>query len=86
MQLIGFRIPEWEKYKQFAIELAKQDLGMRYVGWDIIMDKNGNCCMIEGNEGAGFAAQEVPIGNIGLKYYYLALLNDDKQFDYSRFR
>lgn len=85
LQLIGFRIPEWDKYKQFAIKLAKQDTSMRYVGWDIIMDESNQCCMIEGNEGAGFDVQEMPIGNIGLKFYYLALLNDNEQFNYNRF-
>ena len=85
LQLIGFKIPEWDKYKQFAIELAKQDLTMRYVGWDIIIDENNSLIMIEGNEGAGFDIQEMAMDNVGLKPYYLALLNDDREFNYNRF-
>lgn len=84
-QLIGFRIPEWERYKEFAIQLAKEDLNMRYMGWDIVMRENGTMCMIEGNEAAGFDIQEMSCENKGMKCYYEALLHNDKTFNYNRF-
>lgn len=49
-QIIGYQIPDWSGYKNFVCELAGKIPGMRYVGWDIIKDADGNFCVIEGNK------------------------------------
>lgn len=50
--ICGFKIPKWDKVKDKAIELAKVNMDVRYVGWDIAIDKNGEIICIEGNYGA----------------------------------
>lgn len=50
--IVGFKIPEWDAIKEFAIELSQQVKETRYVGWDIAIDKDYNICCIEGNRGA----------------------------------
>lgn len=73
-QIVGFIIPEWEKYKEFAVLLAKKYPTMRYVGWDIVKDKQGRMCVIEGNKDAG--ADYVEAGLLyGLLPHYNKLLN-----------
>jgi len=52
-QIVGFLIPDWEGYKEFALELAAEFPTVRYVGWDIVKDMNGNYLAIEGNRDAG---------------------------------
>ncbi len=82
-QIIGFKIPDWEGYKEFALTLAMKYPEMRYVGWDIIKDAKGNYTIIEGNKDAGVDYIECHLG-YGLRPYYDAILNCDKEFDYSR--
>ena len=52
-QIVGFKTPDWEKYKKFAIKLAMKFPEMRYVGWDIIKTKDNEFIVIEGNKDAG---------------------------------
>lgn len=73
-QIVGFVIPEWDRYKEFALKLAKKYPSMRYVGWDIVKDDRGRMCMIEGNKDAG--ADYVETGLLyGLLPHYNMLLN-----------
>lgn len=73
-QIVGFVIPGWERYKDFALELAKEYPTMRYVGWDIVKDRQGRMCMIEGNREAG--ADYIETGLLyGLLPHYDRLLN-----------
>lgn len=53
LQIVGFKIPDWENYKKFALELAKKFPTMRYVGWDIVKDNKNRFTVIEGNKDAG---------------------------------
>ncbi len=73
-QIIGYRIPDWQGYKDFAVSLGKKYPQMRYVGWDIIKDIYGNYCVIEGNKDAGVELIECHF-LWGLKPYYEAILN-----------
>lgn len=50
--ICGFRIPSWEKVVEKAKELAKVVPDVRYVGWDIAVDKDGEVLCIEGNYSA----------------------------------
>lgn len=78
-QIVGYRIPDWEGYKTFVRMLAGKYPSMRYVGWDILKDKNGNFCVIEGNKDAGVGGLECGL-LYGLRPYYDALLNGDTSF------
>lgn len=57
-QIIGFKVPDWEEYKNFALKLALKFPTMRYAGWDIVKDTDGNYIMIEGNREAGADVME----------------------------
>lgn len=72
-QIVGYKISDWEEYKKFALELAEQYPTFRYVGWDILKNKDGVYCVIEGNDSAGFGAMESPL-LYGLKPYFNALV------------
>lgn len=78
-QIVGFHIPDWERYKDFARMLAEKYPAMRYVGWDIIQNKSGDFCVIEGNKNAGVGGLESGL-LYGLKPYFDALLNGDTTF------
>ena len=57
-QIIGYRIPDWESYKKFALDLAMKFPQMHYIGWDIVKDTNGHFVCIEGNREAGADVME----------------------------
>lgn len=57
-QIIGYKIPDWEEYKEFARKLANYFPEMRYIGWDIVKDAEGNFCVVEGNKDAGADVME----------------------------
>ncbi len=71
-QIIGYRIPGWENYKNFALRLAGKYPTMRYVGWDIIMDAEGQYVVIEGNKDAGAQMESKLL--YGLLPYYNKIL------------
>lgn len=48
-QIIGYKIPYWEKVKETCINAAKEIDGVRYIGWDISIGENGEIYIIEGN-------------------------------------
>lgn len=73
-QIVGFQIPDWEKYKEFALTLASRFPTMRYVGWDIVRLADGRFCVIEGNKDAGVDVMESN-SLYGLKPVYTELLN-----------
>lgn len=58
-QLIGFRVPRWEEALDLAKELALQQAGIHYAGWDLALTKSG-WVMVEGNPRAqmGFQISE----------------------------
>lgn len=50
--ICGFEIPNWKDVKVKVKELAMVNPDVRYVGWDIAIDKNGKVICVEGNYGA----------------------------------
>ena len=48
-QIIGYQIPNWESIIETVKSAALVKPEIRYVGWDIALDKNGKVCIIEGN-------------------------------------
>lgn len=63
--IIGFKVPNWEDIRAFAIELAQVVPENRYVGWDIAITDNGYI-MIEGNAQAQFVGPQMKVDK-GLK-------------------
>lgn len=75
-QIVGYKIEDWQDYKNFAIQLAKEFPTVRYVGWDIIKNTDGKMCVIEGNKNAGIDLMETGL-LYGLKPYYEAFLHNN---------
>lgn len=59
-QIVGYKIPDWERYKDFSLKLAETVPDVHFVGWDIARDSNGNFVCIEGNHTAGADLMESP--------------------------
>lgn len=59
-QIIGFNVPFWDR----AVELVRQAAlvvpEVRYVGWDVAIDSEGNVQLIEGNYGADPDVTQMP--------------------------
>jgi len=75
-QILGFQIPYWEECKAFAEKAARHLPSVRYVGWDIVIMKNGEFLLIEGNDNADHDFQQ--LHNKGLWKEYKALLKEIK--------
>lgn len=60
-QIIGFKIPCWDKITATVKEMATVIPQMRYVGWDIAVDEQENIVVLEGNNCAGFGLQQLPL-------------------------
>lgn len=84
-QIVGFKIPDWEEYKEFACKLAMKYPSVRYVGWDIIRNEEGAFCVIEGNKDAGVSIIETN-RLFGLKPNFQAILHNEKSYDFSIYR
>lgn len=52
----GFKIPDWEDAVNVAKEAALKFERIRYIGWDMVLSKNGWCIM-EGNYAGEFTGQ-----------------------------
>ena len=74
-QIVGFRIPEWEAYRQFVCALAERFPDVRYVGWDVIRNREGQFCVVEGNKDAGVGGLESGL-LYGLRPGFEAILNN----------
>lgn len=47
--ILGFQIPFWESVLDTVIKAADRISGCRYVGWDVVINRDGKICLIEGN-------------------------------------
>ena len=73
-QIIGFKIPYWEKCKQFIEEAARRMPTIRYVGWDLVIRPDGEMCLIEANDNADHDFQQ--LHNKGLLIEYKHILKN----------
>lgn len=73
-QIIGFKIPEWEKCKHFIENAARRMPTVRYVGWDLVIRPDGEMCLIEANDNADHDFQQ--LHNKGLWKEYKAILKN----------
>ncbi len=51
-RIIGYEIPSWEKVVDIVSRAALVVPDVRYIGWDVAIDSDGNTQLIEGNYGA----------------------------------
>lgn len=59
-QIIGFNIPFWNRAIEFVKQAALVVPEVRYVGWDVAIDSEGNIQLIEGNYGADPDVTQMP--------------------------
>lgn len=71
-RIIGFRIPQWEAVKQFALDAARVTPQLRYTSWDIAVTDNG-LILLEGNWDAEFYAEQM-IYNCGNRKKFIEKL------------
>jgi hypothetical protein len=76
-QYIGFEIPRWAEIKKTVEEIATVVPTVRYVGWDVVINKKGDICVIEGNQYGSINLQEM-VDLKGKKSIYEKLLQDIK--------
>lgn len=58
-QIVGYKIPYWEECKRFAVEAAARIPEVGYIGWDVVLQDNGQCILIEGNDNADHDVQQL---------------------------
>lgn len=58
--IVGFQIPEWEKIVETVKKAAMIVPDMRYIGWDVAVNKNHDIILIEGNPGADPDVTQIP--------------------------
>lgn len=71
--IIGFKLPVWDKVIAKCKELALVVPDVRYVGWDIAIDENGEVVCIEGNYSADPDASQA-IDQVGKYEKYFKLI------------
>ncbi|WP_051589061.1 sugar-transfer associated ATP-grasp domain-containing protein [Ruminococcus sp. NK3A76] len=59
-QIIGYNVPSWDKVTDIVTKAAMTVPQVRYVGWDVAIDDNGNTQLIEGNYGADPDVTQMP--------------------------
>ena len=59
-RIIGFEIPSWDKVVDIVTKAAMVVPEVRYVGWDVAIDAEGNTQLIEGNYGADPDVTQMP--------------------------
>ena len=55
---VGYQIPKWDELVAMVKEMALQLPTLRYIGWDMVLSKNGWCVM-EANDKAEFVHQMI---------------------------
>ena len=59
-EIIGFRVPSWDKVTALVKKAALVVPEVRYVGWDVAIDDRGEVQLIEGNYGADPDVTQMP--------------------------
>lgn len=71
--IIGTVIPEWEKIKEVVVSAHRRVPQLGYIGWDVVVCKDGRVTFLEANTCAGVELQQhAPL--IGKKYLYAKYL------------
>ena len=59
-KFIGFKVPQFEEAKNFALEASKVVKEVGYIGWDVGLSNKGPC-LIEGNDYPGHDIYQLPV-------------------------
>lgn len=70
---LGYVIPKWNELKEIAIKVANELPGLRYIGWDWVLCKDGHWELLEGNEPGNPDVLQLGLGQ-GLYSKYKAIL------------
>lgn len=70
---LGYIIPQWSELKKTAIKAAKVLPGLRYIGWDWVLCKDGHWELLEGNEPGNPDVLQLGLGR-GLYSKYKSIL------------
>lgn len=71
--IIGTVIPEWEKIKEVVVSAHRRVPQLGYIGWDVVVCKDGRVTFLEANTCAGVELQQhAPL--IGKKHLYAKYL------------
>lgn len=90
VKIKNFVIPEWEKIRELSIEAAKKLPSNRLTGWDITINEDNECMIVEGNANTTFIAQQI-CDQKGKKHEFLKFIkykemlqckNSDNNFKY----
>ena len=57
-QIVGICIPNWSACKKYIEEAARRLPTVRYIGWDLVIRENEQCCLIEANDNADHDLQQ----------------------------
>lgn len=71
-QLVGFKIPDWERCKEFVRQVARITPEIRYVGWDVVIKGDGTFLLIEGNDNADHDVQQLHYKGLWREYQKLS--------------
>lgn len=58
-QILGFQIPQWSQCLSFIEGAARRLPSIRYIGWDLVIKKDGTLCLIEANDNADHDFQQL---------------------------
>lgn len=77
-QIVGFKVPFWEKIQEITKSAAKVVKDVRYVGWDVAIDEDGHVLIIEGNCCADPDVSQMP-DRMGKWPIYVSLIEEAKK-------
>ena len=75
-QILGLQIPKWQECIHYIEQAVRHIPTVRYIGWDLVIQENGELCLIEANDNADHDFQQ--LHNKGLWKEYRKLLNELK--------
>ena len=58
--VVGYQIPFWDKIVATVMAAAQVVPSVRYVGWDVALDREGSVVIVEGNSAADADIAEMP--------------------------
>ena len=71
--ILGFQVPMWNEIKKCVTNAAERLPGMSYIGWDVVISKDGAVCLIEGNSNPEARIHQMTLKR-GLRSEYFAIL------------
>jgi len=78
-EIVGFQIPHWDRVVAAIKEGAAMMPGVRHIGWDLTVTKDGNVEFIEGNSSANFRTIHLA-DQIGKKHFYEKFVNEIEEY------